>query len=181
MLFDLMDMTYVKTHIVYLKLGDDISLQNFKIVVAKALIGRYSNCNRLFSTTRLGKRKSHELSMTREVPTHMLEFQQKRVRCHYCKNESSDLKSFVSWQACGLYLCLTKERNYLLKHYLQFFITISLLIIYLLENRQFLCFLCSQICVGTLHLTKNAQIQLQSFLKSIYNSRELFIELYIFQ
>ena len=69
MFFDLMDVTHVKNHIVSMKLGDDISLPNFKIVVAKALIGRYSNCNRSFSTNRLSKRKTHEPSMTREVPT----------------------------------------------------------------------------------------------------------------
>ena len=43
MFFDLIDVTYVNSHIVYLKLDDDISLLNFKILVAKALIGRYSN------------------------------------------------------------------------------------------------------------------------------------------
>ena len=32
-----------------MKFGDDLSLLNFKIVVANPLIGRYSNCNRSFS------------------------------------------------------------------------------------------------------------------------------------
>ena len=50
MLFDLMDVTHVNGHIVYMKLGDDMSLLTFKIVAAKALIGRYSNRNRSFST-----------------------------------------------------------------------------------------------------------------------------------
>ena len=40
MCFYLMDVTHLNSHIVYMKLGDDISLLNFKIVVAKALIGR---------------------------------------------------------------------------------------------------------------------------------------------
>ena len=43
MFFDLMYVTHVNSHIVYMKLGDDISLLNFKIVVAKTLIGKYSN------------------------------------------------------------------------------------------------------------------------------------------
>ena len=38
--FDLMDVKHVNSHIVYMKLGDDILLLNFKIVVAKTLIGR---------------------------------------------------------------------------------------------------------------------------------------------
>ena len=75
MFFDLMDVSYVNSYIVYMKLGDDISLLNFKIVVAQALIGRYSNRNRLFSTTRPSKRKSHEPSMTREIPNRMPAFQ----------------------------------------------------------------------------------------------------------
>ena len=184
-----MDVTHVNSHIVYMKLGDDISLLNFKIIVAKVLIGRYSNHNRSFSTTKLSKRKSREPSMTREVPTRMPEFQQKRMRCHYCQNESSDLKSFVSCWACGLYLCLTKNRNCFLKRHLQFSITISLLVICLLENRLFLrilfgfilFLLCSRICLRILSLTMNASIQLQSFVKSICNRKGLFIELYDFQ
>ena len=118
MFFYPLDVTHVNSHIDYMKIGDDILLLNFKIVLANTLIGRYSNCNRSCSTTRLSKRKLHEPSMTREVPIHMSEVKQKWMRCHYCKNESSDLKSFVSSQTCGLYLCLAKERNYFLKHHL---------------------------------------------------------------
>ena len=42
--FYLMDVELVISHIVYTKLGSDISLLSFKIAVAKAFIGRYSNC-----------------------------------------------------------------------------------------------------------------------------------------
>ena len=52
MFLDLMDVTQVNSHIFYMKLGNNILLLNFKIVVAKAWIGRYSNCNRSFSTAR---------------------------------------------------------------------------------------------------------------------------------
>ena len=38
-----------------MKLGDEIPLLNFKIVVGKALTGRYNNYNKSFSTTRSGK------------------------------------------------------------------------------------------------------------------------------
>ena len=94
-----------------MKLGDDMSLQNFKIIVAKALINRYSNCTRSFPTIRLSKQKSQEPSMSWEFPTHMPRFQYKQMRCHYCKTERSDHKTFVYCQACGLYLCLTKEKS----------------------------------------------------------------------
>ena len=75
MLFDPMDVTHVNSHTVCMKLGDDILLLNFKIVLAKSLIPRYSNHNRSFSSTRPSNRKSHKPSMTREVPICMPEFQ----------------------------------------------------------------------------------------------------------
>ena len=75
MVFDLMDVTHVNDHIIYMKLGDEISLPNFKIVVAKALIGKYSNCNRSLPATRPSKRKFHHPSMTTEVPNRMPEVQ----------------------------------------------------------------------------------------------------------
>ena len=52
MLLDLMDVT------VYMKLGDDITLLNFKIVVVKAPIGRNSDRNRSFIDRRASKRVS---------------------------------------------------------------------------------------------------------------------------
>ena len=42
--FDLIDIALVNSHIVYTKLGNDISLLNFKIGVAKPFIERYRNC-----------------------------------------------------------------------------------------------------------------------------------------
>ena len=53
--FDLLDVEIANSHIVYMKHGNDISLLNFKIVVAKSLIGRYSNGKRLFPTSRQNK------------------------------------------------------------------------------------------------------------------------------
>ena len=120
------------------KLGNYISLLNFKIVVAKALIGRYSTRKRLFPSSRPSMWKSHEPFMPREVPTHIPEFQERKMRCYYCKNEGPDNRAFVSFQTCGLYLCLTKERNCLLKYCLYFSITITLVIICLFENKLFL-------------------------------------------
>ena len=55
MFIDLMYVTDINCHIVYMKLGDGISLLTFTNVVAKALIGRYSNRNRSFPNSRSGK------------------------------------------------------------------------------------------------------------------------------
>ena len=43
MFFDHIDVAHINSHIVYMKLGNDMSLLNFKNVVAKALTGRYNN------------------------------------------------------------------------------------------------------------------------------------------
>ena len=104
MLFDLIDVTHVSSHMshVYIKLRDGISLLPFIIVVAKALIGRYSNRKRSFPNIRLRKWKSHEPSMPRQVPTHMPEFQYKQMRCHFCKNEGSHLKFFFFFLTCKI-------------------------------------------------------------------------------
>ena len=70
-----MDVTYVNSDIVFIKIGDDMLLLNFKTVVAQTAIGRCSNGNRLFSTAKASKYKSHKPSMTGQVPTCMPEFQ----------------------------------------------------------------------------------------------------------
>ena len=63
----------------------------------------------------------------------------------------------------------------------------SLLIIYLLENKLFLCrlfgFLLCLLCsrINKRILIRKSMIQLQSFLKPISYSKGLFIELYLFQ
>ena len=53
--FDLIDVALVNSHNVNAKLGNDISLQNFKTGVGKALIGRYSNSKILIPISRPSK------------------------------------------------------------------------------------------------------------------------------
>ena len=43
MFFDIINISIVNIHIVYMKLGNSIPLLGFKTVVAKSLIGRYSS------------------------------------------------------------------------------------------------------------------------------------------
>ena len=117
MFFDLIDIAIVNSYIGYTKLGNSISLLDFKIAVAKSLIGRYSNRQRSFPLSRTSKRKALEWSLLMEIPTHLPEFNKKRMRCNFCKNEGADQKTFVSCSTCGLYLCCTKEKNCFLKHH----------------------------------------------------------------
>ena len=64
MFVDLIDVTHVKSHIVYMKIADDILLLNFKVVAAK---NRDSIRKRSFPNSRPSKQKSHEPLMPREV------------------------------------------------------------------------------------------------------------------
>ena len=115
MFSDLIDI--VNSHIVYTKLSNSISLLDFKIVVAKSLIGRYINRQQSFPLSTTSKRKALEPSLPKETPADMPEFNEKRMKCNFCKNEGADHKAFVSCLTCGLYLCCIKERNWFLKHH----------------------------------------------------------------
>ena len=75
----LADVPYVNSHVVYMKLDNDTSLLNFNIIAAKALNSRYSNCKISFPTSRPTKQKSHESSISTEVPTQMHEFKERRM------------------------------------------------------------------------------------------------------
>lgn len=77
MIFDLVDVAIVNSHIIYTKYGNDMSLRNFKIGVEKDLIDRYSNCKRSLTTSKPSRQSSPEPSMPRDVPTQMSEFREK--------------------------------------------------------------------------------------------------------
>ena len=77
MIFDLVDVAIVNSHIIYTKYGNDMSLRNFKIGVEKDLIDRYSNCKRSVTTSKPSRQSSPEPSMPRDVPTQMSEFREK--------------------------------------------------------------------------------------------------------
>ena len=100
MIFDLVDVAIVNSHIIYTKYCNDMSSLNFKIGVEKDLIDRYSNCKRSLTTSKPNRQSSPEPSMPRDVPTQMSEFREKWMRCYYCKNEGLNNKKIVSCQTC---------------------------------------------------------------------------------
>ena len=119
----LIGITIVNSRIVYTKVGNSISLLDFKIVVVKSLLGSYINQQRpfcfFFEQNKQPKSIGDINSLPKEIPTHVLEFTWKFMRCNFCKNEGVDPEKFVSRPTCGLYLRCTKERNCFLKHYFQ--------------------------------------------------------------
>jgi len=116
MFFDLVDIALVNSHIVHTKLGNKLTLLEFKIIVVQSLIGKFNNRQRAFPTNRPSKRKCQD-SGPMEVPSHLPEFQDNRKRCHYCKAEGADNKTFVLCATCGFHLCCVKDRNCFLKHH----------------------------------------------------------------
>ena len=96
MFFDLINIAIMNSHIVYTKLGTSIFLLDFKIAVVKSMIARYSNRQRSFPLNRTNKQKALESLLPKEIPTHMLEFNEKGMQCNFCKNEGASHKTFVS-------------------------------------------------------------------------------------
>ena len=90
--FDLIDIAIVNSHIVYTKLDNSIFLHDFQIIVAKSFIGRYNNRQRSFPLSRTNKRKALESSLPKEIPTHMPEFNEKRMQSNFAKMKELTIK-----------------------------------------------------------------------------------------
>ena len=81
--FDLMDVALVNSFISFEALGrTGLEFLDFKIVVAKALIGRYVSRKISFPETRPSKRRAHR-SGPAGVPLHFPEFLTETGRCVY--------------------------------------------------------------------------------------------------
>ena len=119
MFFDLIDIALVNSRAVYTKRDNNISLLNFKLVVTKAFIGGLvdtvivRDCSP--QVDQASKNLMNHPHAEKSQPI-CLSFR----KCHYCKNECSDRKTFVFCQTCDQYVWLTKERNHFLKHHLYF-------------------------------------------------------------
>lgn len=114
--FDLMDVSMVNSFLVFDKVcPKQISLLDFKISVAQALIGSFRSRAREFPSTRPTKRR---IQVTpNESPLHLPEFQQTRRRCAYCSIAGLENRTFVTCTTCDTPLCLLKDRNcFLLYH-----------------------------------------------------------------
>ena len=111
MFVDFMDVTHVNSHIAYMKLVDDISLLNFKIVVAKALI--VDTVIAIDRSSLLGQTSESLMNHPWSEKSQPVCLSSSRNEWDYCKDKSSDLKSFVSWPVLML-----DERNRFLKHHL---------------------------------------------------------------
>ena len=116
--FDLMDIACTNGFIVFNMLYPEkkFTTLDFKVAVAKSLIGRYNN--RLRSVKQIQPTKRIETTAPLEEPPHLPEFMEKRGRCEYCKVNDKENRTFVKCTTCYAYLCLVKERNCFLLHHM---------------------------------------------------------------
>ena len=92
--FDPINIAVVNNQIVYTKLSNSIFLLDFKIVVAKSFIERYSNQQRsFFPLSRASKQKALGSSLPKEIPKHMLEFNEKPMQYNFCKMTELTIKN----------------------------------------------------------------------------------------
>ena len=109
--FDLLDIAVVNSHVVFKALNPKgMELLDFKIVVAKYLIGSYNSRSRNAPSTHI----SHREVLPASVPLHSPVLQTARGKCRYCYNAGLENKTYIQCNKCGVYLCLisgTSSRN----------------------------------------------------------------------
>lgn len=106
--FDLMDMSVVNSHVVYKGLNPKgMELLDFKIVVAKSLIGTYNNRIRSSSLSHASRREVFPSS----TPLHLPIIQATRGKCRYCSAGGVENKTYIQCNTCGVYLCLITGNN----------------------------------------------------------------------
>ena len=85
--------------------------------MTKSLISNYDNCRRNPQTTRCGCG-----SFPIETASHLLGLKPNRCKCHYCKNQGKEHRTFVKCNTFGVFLCLVDSasgRNYFYQHHLK--------------------------------------------------------------
>ena len=115
--FDLLDIACANSFIVYNILYPQkrFTLLDFKIVVAKSLIGNYSNRVRSMKSSQPSRRSVAGTPIA--APDHLPIFMDKRSRCVYCSVGGIESRTFVKCTTCEKALCCVKERNCFLLHH----------------------------------------------------------------
>ena len=114
--FDLMDVACVNSFVVNNMLHpSDLTLLDFKTIIATYLIGRYTSRSRAPPDEKTGSKRKYQYQFEpNHLPLHLPEFQSSRKRCKYCY-KGFERKTFVICIKCSVFLCLVKERNCFMK------------------------------------------------------------------
>ena len=108
LLFDLMDISVVNSHIVYKELNPKgMQLLDFKTVLAKSLVGTYNTRSRNTPASHVSCREVLPAS----VPLHLPVLQQTRGKCRYCYTGGIENKTYIKCNTCGVFLCLISGNN----------------------------------------------------------------------
>ena len=106
--FDLMDMCMVNSHIVYKECyPTGMELLDFKVLVAKSLIGSYNSRQRIAQLTCVSRRSF----LPADVPLHLPIILSTRGKCRYCYVSGTENETSFQCNTCGVYLCLVAGRN----------------------------------------------------------------------
>ena len=116
--FDLMDIAYVNSYLIYnMKHTNKLSLLYYKIVVAKNPIQYRHGRERSVPMSRPSKRKKQPESIDNHGG-HLPDYQTMRKQCSYCAIEGKENRTFVICLACTIPLFLVKEKNCSQKHHI---------------------------------------------------------------
>ena len=107
LLFDLMDISVVNLHISYKELNPkEMKLLDFKIVLAKSLVGTYNSRSRNTNQPCISSRSiTSKFTSSSSIP------QQTRGKCRYCYIGCIKNKIYIKCSACGVLLCLISGNN----------------------------------------------------------------------
>ena len=111
--FDLMDIACANSFVVYNMLHpNDLTLLDFKTIIATYLIGRYTSRSRATTDGETGSQRKYQYQFEpNHLPLYLPEFQSSQKCCEYCCKEGFERKTFVKCTECRVFLCLVKERN----------------------------------------------------------------------
>ena len=111
LLFDMMDIYIVNLHAIYKVLYQKgMELLDFKMVLAKLLIGTYNSRSRNTPISHVSRREVLPAS----VPLHLQVLQTMRGKCRYFYTGVIENKTYIKWKKCGVFLCLisyNRSRN----------------------------------------------------------------------
>ena len=108
LLVDLIDISVVNSHIIYKELNPKgMELLDFKIVLAKSLVGTYNSRSRNTPASHVSRREVLPAS----VPLYLSVLQQTRGKCRYCYTGGIENKTYIKCNTCGVFLCLISGNN----------------------------------------------------------------------
>ena len=95
---------------------NDLTLLDFKTIIATYLIGSYTSRSRAPPDGKTGSKRKYQYQYEpNHLPLHFSEFQSSRKHCEYCYKEGFERKTFIKCTECRVFLCLVKERNCFMK------------------------------------------------------------------